>query len=264
MKFKKYIGIDYSGAKTPISRLQGLRIFKARGTGKPEEIQTSTGNGTSATHMRWNWTRKEIAKWLVEELSCGDHIVVGIDHAFSFPNSYFECYNIKNWDNFLDDFCYHWPTDNDNNYVDSIRHEHPCRTGEPNEYRLTEKRTSSAKSVFKFDGQGAVGKASHAGIPWLKFIRRDEKLKNKLHFWPFDGLDIPSDKSVLLEVWPSIFSKRYSKNKTFSSDQHDAYCVAKWLQESDANGFLKKYFTPPLTTKELSVVSREGWILGIF
>jgi hypothetical protein len=47
--------------------------------------------------------------------------------------------------------------------------------------RLTEERAGGAKSVFHFDVQGSVAKSTHAGIPWLRFIR--ERLGD---FWPFD------------------------------------------------------------------------------
>jgi hypothetical protein len=55
-----------------------------------------------------------------------------------------------------------------------------ARTGESSELRLAEHWTSSAKSVFHFDVQGAVAKSSHAGIPWLKW-RRDGAAE-RLHF----------------------------------------------------------------------------------
>ena len=53
--------------------------------------------------------------------------------------------------------------------------------------RLTEERARGAKSVFHFDVQGAVAKSTHAGIPWLRFIRQQRGAR--VHFWPFDGWD---------------------------------------------------------------------------
>ena len=47
---------------------------------------------------------------------------VGIDHGFSFPLRYFEVHGLKrDWATFLDDFQEHWPTDEDNTYVDFVR-----------------------------------------------------------------------------------------------------------------------------------------------
>lgn len=45
-------------------------------------------------------------------------------------------------------------------------------------------------------------------------------------------------------------------------DQQDAYCVAKWLTETDERRFLEQYFAPPLTVEERKVADLEGRILG--
>jgi hypothetical protein len=47
-----------------------------------------------------------------------------------------------------------------------------ARTGNARWRRLTEERAGGAKSVFHFDVQGSVAKSTHAGIPWLRFIRQ--------------------------------------------------------------------------------------------
>ena len=39
--FQSYIGIDYSGAQTPTSSLQGLRVFMADLETLPVEVQLS-------------------------------------------------------------------------------------------------------------------------------------------------------------------------------------------------------------------------------
>jgi len=49
--------------------------------------------------------------------------LVGIEHGFSFPLRYFEAHRLEpDWAAFLDDFQRHWPTDEDNTYVDFVRH----------------------------------------------------------------------------------------------------------------------------------------------
>jgi hypothetical protein len=47
-----------------------------------------------------------------------------------------------------------------------------ARAGNARWRRLTEERAGGAKSVFHFDVQGSVAKSTHAGIPWLHFIRQ--------------------------------------------------------------------------------------------
>jgi hypothetical protein len=33
--------------------------------------------------------------------------------------------------------------------------------------------------------QGSVAKATHAGLPWLRYLRR--QAAGRVHFWPLDG-----------------------------------------------------------------------------
>jgi hypothetical protein len=113
--FDRYVGIDYSGAETPTSSLNGLRIYMADRTSAPTEVLPPPS-------PRKYWTRRGVAEWLVERLSGKFLTLVGIDHAFSFPEQFFEKYDLKHdWPAFLDDFQQHWPTDEDHTYVDFVR-----------------------------------------------------------------------------------------------------------------------------------------------
>ena len=258
MVFTRYIGIDYSGAQTPTASLSGLRVYMADQVSPPVEVPPPPS-------PRWYWTRREIAEWLVDRLSEDKPTLVGIDHGFSFPLRYFEVHLLQpDWHIFLDDFQKHWPTDDDHTYVDFVRDgmcgNGAARTGNTRWRRLTEIRTGSAKSVFHFDVQGSVAKSTHAGIPWLRFIRN--KLPDKIHFWPFDGWDVPTGKSVAAEVYPRLWNKSYPiEDRT--RDQHDAYSVAAWMQKTDRDGTLQAFFKPVLKPGEKQVAKVEGWILGV-
>jgi len=253
--FENYIGIDYSGAGSTVKRNKALQVFMSAGDGKPVKIKTDAGSN-------WNWNRKEIAHWCLEQLKNDEPIIIGIDHAFSFPDSYMKRYDISNWNHFLDDFHTHWPTDKDNITVESLRKNNE-RTGNSDELRLTESWTPSAKSVFQFDMTGQVAMSSHAGIPWLRFLRNHPALSGKVHFWPFDSFTIPRRTSVVAEVYPSIFRRRFPKIYK-SGDEHDAYSITRWLQEMDSRGVLSQYFNPPLTKNEMDNAKLEGWILGVY
>ena len=259
MSFNLHIGIDYSGRETPTSRTPALQVYTTFDTEVPRRILSPSS--TDKTYK--NWCRKEIAEWLIEQAEKNIKFIAGIDHGFSFPITYFERYKLKSWPEFLNDFCKHWPTDADHTYVDFIRDRDegpPDRTGKTTDLRLTEKWTSSAKSVFKFDVHGSVAKSTHAGIPWLRRIR--EEVGDEVHFWPFDGWDVPRRKSVIAEIYPSIFRNRFPREGR-TADQQDACCVARWLTETDERGFLERYFGPPLTERERRIADLEGWILGI-
>jgi hypothetical protein len=256
--FAKYAGIDYSGAKTPSAGLTGLRVYLTEGDTLPVEVFPPRS-------PRKYWTRRGIAEWLVERLAADEPTLVGIDHGFSFPLRYFEVHGlIRDWPAFLDDFQHHWPTDDEQTYVDFVRDgivgNGAARGGDARWRRLTEVRAGRAKSVFHFDVQGSVAKSTHAGIPWLRFIR--QRLGQRVHFWPFDGWDIPAGRSAIAEVYPALWSRNFP-NEGRSGDQHDAFSIAAWLSHADRDGSLAKYLKPKLTPPDLKLARLEGWILGV-
>ncbi len=256
--FVRTIGIDYSGAKTPTASLKGLRVYQAEGDGLPVEVLPPPS-------PRKYWTRKGIAEWLVERLGEDVPTLVGIDHGFSFPLRYFEVHGLlPDWPTFLDDFQRHWPTDEDHIYVDFVRNgaagKGAVRMGNARWRRLIEERARGAKSLFHFDVQGQVAKSTHAGIPWLRFIRRE--LGDRVHFWPFDGWDIPQGKSAIAEVYPVLWSRGFTREGR-TGDQHDAYSVAAWLWRANHDGSLPAFLNPDLSPVERAVAQVEGWILGV-
>jgi hypothetical protein len=133
--------------------------------------------------------------------------------------------------------------------------------GNPRWRRLTEERAGGVKSVFHFDVQGSVAKSTHAGIPWLRFIR--QRLGSRVHFWPFDGWEIPAGRrSAIAEVYPSLWSRSFAREGR-TGDQHNAYCIAGWLSRADRNGSLEVFLKPDLTPPERAVAQLEGWMLGL-
>lgn len=257
-QFERYIGIDYSGAQTPTSSLQGLRVYVADWVMQPREVAPPPS-------PRKHWTRRGIAEWLAEQLSGGKPTLVGIDHAFSFPLRYFEKHRLPpDWPSFLQDFCRHWPTDDEHTYVcfvrDGSRGLGAKRQGDSSWLRLTERWTPSAKSVFQFDVQGQVATSTHAGLPWLRFIRK--QCGDRVHFWPFDGWEIPPGKSVIAEVYPSLWMKRFASEDR-NGDQQAAFAVAAWMRRADLNESLARFLNPPLEPQEQTLAKVEGWILGV-
>ena len=255
--FNRYIGIDYSGAETCDSSLQSLRVYAADNLNDPREVAPPSS-------LRKNWTRKGIAEWLVERLAEEPPTLVGIDHGFSFPLQYFEKHKLPHdWPSFLDDFQEHWPTDEDNTYVDFVR-EGECgngaaRWGDSRWRRISELR-AGAKSVFHFDVPGSVAKSTHAGIPWLRYLRM--RAGDRVHFWPFDGWSVPPGKSAVVEVYPALWNHRFPRDGR-DSHRQDAYAAAEWLRRNDLDGNLERFFTPSLTAHEQEAATIEGWILGI-
>jgi len=250
-RFDLHVGIDYSGASTVTRRQSGLQLC------------VSSPDGVVAVPppepKRTRWTRKGIAAFLLDLCRQDATVIIGIDHALSFPQSYFDRTQLADWNTFLADFCAHWPTHLGGNTVQALREGNP-RSDSPDELRLTERWTSSAKSVFRFDVQGQFTNSTHAALPWVAYLR--EQLGDRLHLWPFDGWSVPTGKHALVEVYSSIFRNRYPHDGR-TIDQQDAYSAARWLSEVDAGGRLEHYLNPPLSADEASQARREGWIIGI-
>ncbi|HYC54061.1 MAG TPA: hypothetical protein VEL28_03895 [Candidatus Binatia bacterium] len=162
------------------------------------------------------------------------------------------------------DFQLHWPTDGDHVYVDFVRDgsvgNGAARSGDTRWRRVTERRAGAAKSVFHFDVQGSVAKSTHSGLPWLLRIRRD--VGSGVHFWPFDGWQIATGRSAIVEAYPRLWSGNYEREDR-SPDQHDAYSVARWLRDTDRDGTLTSWLAPSLLPEELAAAQVEGWILGV-
>ena len=78
--FKTYVGIDYSGAKTPVSRNKGLQVFKATLDCNPIRVKSPAGK-------KRNWTRKEIAHWCIDLLNRDDpdRKLFGVDESGKCP-----------------------------------------------------------------------------------------------------------------------------------------------------------------------------------
>ena len=85
---------------------------------------------------------------------------------------------------------------------------------------------------------GANTKSTFAGLPWLLYLRN--WCERPIHFWPFDGWEVPEGKSVVAEVYPSLWTRRFPKEGR-DGDEQAAYAVAAWLQRADQDGSLGRY-----------------------
>ncbi|WP_439517092.1 hypothetical protein [Hydrogenophaga sp.] len=267
--FDCFIGIGYSGAQTPLTRLKGLQVYAARPQARGAlRWDCSPAEGGDFSPSQWN--RREVAERLRDEVLQGTRFLAGMDHGFSMPVSHFGHHHLDTWPAFLSHFVAHWPTHEDRVAVDAVRRRLlsqrksawiPAQQDTHDEVlRLTERWTVSARGVCLNNAQGVAAKAAHAGIPWLKWLR--DQVGDRLHFWPFDGWQVPEDKSVIVEVHPSLFRRRFPREQR-DVDEHDAYAVARWMADMAARHALEACFHPPLTPMERDVAELEGWMLGV-
>lgn len=256
-RFRRHIGIDYSGAKTADDALPGLRVYVTEAGCPPQEVRPAPGS-------RRCFSRRELADWLAAQLQEAVPTLVGIDHGFSFPAAYFEAHELPlDWDHFLDDFVRHWPTDEAGVTVEAVRRGQQgrgARRGGHARWRRLAEISARAKSVFHFDVPGSVAKSTHAGLPWLRHIRR--QVGAGLHVWPFDGWAVAPGRSVLLEAYPALYSRHFPRADR-SPDQHDAFSTAAWMAAADANATLPSLLQPDLPAAVRQVAAVEGWVLGV-
>ncbi len=60
--FEHYVGIDYSGAKTPTASPKGLRVYLAESQAAPMVVLPPPS-------LRKYWSQRGIAEWLVERFA---------------------------------------------------------------------------------------------------------------------------------------------------------------------------------------------------
>jgi hypothetical protein len=94
---------------------------------------------------------------------------------------------------------------------------------------------------------------------WLRFIRL--RLGNRVHFWSFEGWDIPVGRSTITEVYPALWSQSLA-NEGRTGDQHDTFSIAAWFSRADRNGSLAAFLND-LSPPERTRAQVEGWILGV-
>lgn len=249
--FGRYVGIDYSGRGKPAYAYREIQVYVATEGNTPTKQRRPDKNA--------NWSRESLAEWLLKILAEPAPTIVGIDHAFSLPIEFLESHDIGNWDEFLIEFCKHWPTDKQE--VKDLREGNQF-LGKPSMTRLTDNRAPNAKNVFRFGFHGEVATSTHAGIPWLKYLRG--RLGSRVHLWPFDGFDSPVGKSVVAEVYPRLFRRWYGDPpKGGNTDKYDAWMVCNWLRDNDRKGRLSEHFDLSLSRSERAIVQIEGWMLGL-
>jgi hypothetical protein len=83
-----------------------------------------------------------------------------------------------------------------------------------------------------------------------------------VHFWPFDGWDIPTGRSAIAEVYPSLWRRGFALEGR-TREQHDAFCITAWLARADRDGRLAGFLEPDLGPTERAVSQIEGWMLGV-
>ncbi len=143
------------------------------------------------------------------------------------------------------------------------------REAHPPECRIADRCAIGAKTVWQLAYAGSVGSQVLLGLPALKRLIADPRLKDRLAVWPFDtGLCVPEAPAVIAEIYPSLLRREVEerKNEGEIPDAAQVRVNAEAFARLDALGGLGPLFqgAPYLDATERRIIeTEEAWILGL-
>ena len=187
------IAIDWSGAK----RAAGEKIFWA---------EFRDGRAVCLENGR---DRDQTIERLIESAKGLDHVVAGLDFAFSCPAwflRYQEHLHVGAFWDAVGHRCDEWLEECSPPFWG--RRGQKCRIAKEKLFRRTELRTEPVagvrpKSVFQLAGGGHVGTGSLRGMAFLPKLRQAG-----FAIWPFDR----PTSSVLIEIYPRLLTGKVNKS----------------------------------------------------
>ncbi|MEO1314365.1 MAG: precorrin-8X methylmutase, partial [Pseudomonadota bacterium] len=141
--------------------------------------------------------------------------------------------------------------------------------GHPPERRRADARSTTAKTVWQLAYAGSVGSQVLLGLPTLKTLREDPRLRDVLQVWPFDGgLQRPDAQVVLAEIYPSLLQAEVHARRQEGEilDAAQVRCMAQAFAGLDAAGGLGPLFDGPADLSDgdrAAICTEEAWILGL-
>jgi len=286
-RFKRFVAIDWSGAKGP--RQRGIAVAMCgAGTAPPEIVRPGH-----------RWSRAEVLDWLVNALPC--NAIVGIDSAPALPfvdcGAYFPGWEPSPADaralwalvDRLSTVDEHLAASSFVDHPEASRHfrRHGGRTGDlfgtgRGRLRVTEvaqgDQSLSPYSCMNLVGAAQVGKSS------LTTMRLLHRLAGRLPYWPFNT--VPAEGSLIVEIYTAISARDAKLRKGTTKirdgalldmalaefdcaphapldnykDDHatDALLTAAWLRRNAGDS---KPWTPAKLTPEIA--RTEGWTFGV-
>lgn len=139
------------------------------------------------------------------------------------------------------------------------------------EKRIGERYISGPQPVWKLAGAGSVGSQALTGIPVVRLLRRDRRLKERCRVWPFETGLVALDETathrhpvILAEIYPSLVAAQAGGDAV--KDALQVQAIAGYFARLDEAGALAATFAgaPDLTQAECRTIEREeGWVLGV-
>jgi hypothetical protein len=213
-RFSHFLAIDWSGAAG--EHQPGIALSLCSADGEAPRLLTAPNHR--------HWSREAVLDYLLTDLP-GDTLVgmdLGISLPFADAGAFFPGWpqsppNAKALWRFIDELCAADQNLAVNSFVDHSqasayfrRHggregalfHHPQATHRRGRFRVTEAAQERAGckpySNFNLVGAAQVGKSSLTGMRLL------HRLKQRLFVWPVDGITIPAQGSVVVEIYTAI------------------------------------------------------------
>lgn len=291
-RFDTHVVVDWSARSTPSPvRPTGDAIWWA---------VVRDGEAEAPVYVR---TRAEaiarLSTFLADEVSAGRRVLIGFDFPFGYPEGVAEhitgtahAYALWDW---ISDRIADQP-DNSNSRFDVAAEinaayagvgpawgrpatwDHPgvpatmkerVGTGHPPERRRADSRAPAAKTVWQLAYAGAVGSQVLVGLPAIKALREDPRLRDHLVIWPFDsGLRCPEAQIVVAEVYPSLIQDAVHERRGHDEvlDAAQVRCLAAALAGLDADRGLHCLFAGAddlSRADRAAICDEEAWILGL-
>ena len=135
--------------------------------------------------------------------------------------------------------------------------------------RIADHHAKGAKTVWQLAYAGSVGSQVLLGLPALKRLVGDPRIKGQAVIWPFEtGLSAPNAPVVIAEIYPSLLKPEIRQRR----NQGEILDAAQVRVNADAFARLdKRYRLAPLFGGDMklpekerrTIETEEAWILGL-
>ena len=139
----------------------------------------------------------------------------------------------------------------------------------PPDHRIADRLAQGAKTVWQLAYAGSVGSQVLLGLPALKRLVGDPRIRGQAAVWPFEtGLSVPDAPVVIAEIYPSLLRqeiRQHSKQDEIL-DAAQVRVNAQAFAGLDQQRRLAPLFEghPGLTAGERETIeTEEAWILGL-
>ena len=139
----------------------------------------------------------------------------------------------------------------------------------PPDHRIADRLAQGAKTVWQLAYAGSVGSQVLLGLPALKRLVGDPRIRGQAAVWPFEtGLSVPDAPVVIAEIYPSLLRQeireRRRQDEILDAAQVrvNAQAFAGLDQQRPAGAVVRGTSGSHAGERE-TIETEEAWILGL-